>query len=158
MAIILQRRGCSMYAAYTVHYLWMWAFILNKCWRLPSAYFGAQGRHWPNNKTGLTTERRVCAVTLILRRPCRNAPGAPQTWSGNLLTHREGESSEGDEAASWIERLFNQEVRGSLSTAAQVLLDMTMKKLLPSSGATQENVKEWQGRGWTHTHTHDPVL
>lgn len=50
-------------------------------------------------KQVVATERRVCAVT-SMPRPCGNAPRAPQTRSGSLLTHREGESLEGDKAAS----------------------------------------------------------
>ncbi len=50
-----------------------------------------------------------------------------ETHTENTHTHTHTQRLEGDKLASWIERLFNQEVTGSIFATAEVSLDTAMK-------------------------------
>lgn len=106
----------------------------------------------------LITERPALCVTSALR-PCRNVPGAPQTWSGGLLTHTERERVQ-------RETRRRREQKGCLSSRSEVHSPQRLKScwtrpwksycewLPSSSGATHHNSGEQEWRGMrTHART-----
>lgn len=127
------------------------SFMVQKKWALPWFFFYNSTAVDTDAVTKqLTTKRRACAITSTLQH-CRSGPGVPHEVEA--CWHREGESLEGNHAATSIERLFNREVRGSFATTAQVLSDMAVKKYT----GEREGVK---GKASTQaeTHTHARLI